>query len=197
MRPIILCLSVCVLATCLHEMIYAPFRAQMTAAVAQETTGQSTLRSETRLQKLEHYAAASEILTKEKAAAEYLESQREPARNRLRFEVGFERATKEVQATWDRYGDDAKKLAWETAIQQMSPDKQAAALEQDAKNRTVITQIRETVEQELKDPNSPASKELAKKLEGSTWLKDLRLEKELVRRLTRERDETRAALLGD
>jgi hypothetical protein len=195
MRPIGLLLAACLCAILLYDRGASPVPSLLAAAPA--STPPAAPRRETRLEKLEHYGLACEILAKEKAVTEYLESKREETMHNLTVAIASQRATKEVQARWKRYGHQELEFAREQEINRLPPEKQAAAREEDDKNGKIIGQILTTYRQELKDPNSAAAKDFEKRFEESDWSKQLRFDKELVRRLTRERDETRAALLED
>ncbi len=196
MRPLGLFLAACLCAALLHGRVSNPFLPAVLAA-APAPIAKSPPREETRLERLQHYALACQILAKEETEAAYLGLDWKDYRYGFANHIAYTRCSKELRATWDRITDKSKADEWEEELKRLPPEKQAAARDQEDKNNKEIEKKRLSYHEAIKVPSGAASKDFETQLEESPRSKKLRFAKEIVRRLTREQQETRAALLGD
>jgi hypothetical protein len=172
-------------------------QAAVPTGTAQGSATKSPQRAETRLEKLQHYRLACDTLANEKAVLESLEKERDFVKHGFANHLVYETVSKDVQATWDRVGNESLTNAWEETVKRLPPDKQAAARQQEERNTQVIDRERTSYEQKLKDAQGTPAKEFAKKFEQIPWSKRFHFYQDLVRRLAREQEETHAALLDD
>ncbi len=153
--------------------------------------------NETRLETLQHYRLAGELLEMEQRKLQDLEKHNEAQFDALVKATFRERLGKELQPTWDRLNDGLLNFQWDAKVQALPAEKQAEIREVETKSVTIVNKELDSYKQAMQDRESEVSKTLAKKYHDLPATEESRMEHHLVRILARERDETRAALLRD
>jgi hypothetical protein len=172
--------------------------ADVPSTVASSPSTQSISRSETRVLKLQRYRLASELLDTEQRKLHELADQKDEHTVALVNALMRERLNKRLQLTFDRMHDQRLYDVWlNDAVRSLTPEKLAALRDEASADAQVVVKSNEQYASALDDQTSEAFKAFMRRFQELPWSKEIQLEKELVRVLTRERDEARAALMRD
>jgi hypothetical protein len=198
MRP-----TVCFLAGCLCSLLLAGripslFSASGNSGASSAVSPTTSAKHETRIERLQHYRLAAELLDRELRKLEELAKQQKEQADALGKAVFRERLSKELQATFDRMYDRELYRAWlEHAVKSLPTDKQAELEDQERKRVKTVDAKNSEYAISLLNQEGETYKTLMKRYEELPWKKEARMQNALVEVLTRERDEARAALLRD
>jgi hypothetical protein len=191
MRPTGFLLAACLCAILLYDRVSGRFAAAVLAA-APTSAAQSSPLQETRLEKLQHYQVASQLL--EMDLAKYRElrkaelSQMVPVVKR-RFRNVLK---KELQPVWDRMNNEYLSIAWKDGLQKNQ--KGSEIFDQEMENRRLLEMRSKLFEEALTDARTEEAKAWSNTFEDLPSEKEVRMDDELIHLFTRERDEARAAL---
>lgn len=191
MRQVALLVLGCVCGVFLYDRVSGPHAATLRAAQASGSASQTPVSGETRLQKLQHYQAASQLLETELAKYQEL---RKAELKHMTPDVYDSFRTKlapELQETWDRMKDGKKGYAWEQKRKTMDE------YEKERKNREMLDVQVKAYYQALLDARTDDAKKWEKQFEDRPTEKEIHVEADLIALLTRERDGARAALTHD
>jgi hypothetical protein len=168
MRPIVLLLAACLCAILLYDRVASPFP--------------------TRLQKLQHCLAASQLLEIELAKYRSL---REAQLNDMTRELklAYQKSLdKDLQATWDRLLDEDAYKQWG------SKQTLQKVVDKEIDDRLMLERHFKLFWEAIKDPRTEASKLWSKHVETLPSETEIRAQGELVIKFARERDAALAAL---
>jgi hypothetical protein len=157
---------------------------------AQTSAPRSPASGETRLQQLQHYQAVLQVLDIE--VARYQALRNAELKEKDIYASFRKRLTKDLQETWDRMKDPKKDFAWKEKTQRTDDESQ-----REYEKKEMLDAKVKAYYQSLLDPRSDDAKKWEKQFEGRPAEKEIHREADLIALLTRERDETRAALMHD
>jgi hypothetical protein len=183
MRPIVLLLAACLCAILYHDPVASPYLAAAPPSTA------ATPSHETRLEQLQHYQVASQLLEMELAKyhdlrkAELIEMAPEV------FEAFRRKLSKDLQPTWDRMRHFGEDYNW-----RHSPARTGEEMDKENANRELLNKQVNLFRESLQDARTADAKAWGKQFENRPSEKEIRLEEELISLFTRERDEARAGL---
>jgi hypothetical protein len=165
-----------------------------TVSVPAETVGamaQSPGSGETRLQNLQHYQVALQLLELELAKYRDLRNQELKRMTPVAGKVFRHLLAKDMQKVWDRMNDPMKDASWQDNI---PAEKRSETHDKETANRSRIETDYKSFLEALADPHSEAARSWDKVFEDLPSEKEIRAQKELINLFTHERDQARAAL---
>jgi hypothetical protein len=193
MRPLGLLLAACLCCVLLYDRLAGHFPGTVLAA-APGTAVQSSLRRESRLEKLQHFDVLLRLIAVEDKELTRLEELRGAATSQLFDRLFRERLEKQLQSTWDRMNAAVSNSEWR---ERLPADKRDAIIEDENKRRVRIREIKDETVRALKNPNDEFKKALNKGVDESPVGKEYLALFHLVALLEHERDAVRDALLRD
>lgn len=191
MRQVGLLIVVVTCGTVLYDRLSGPPLAGLRAAQS-SASSQSSASGETRLQKLQHYQVASQLLETEMAKYRDL---RNAELKRMTTVAGKEfrrKLSKEMQEVWDRLNNEWAALAWRDRLPHGANEQ--ALLDKEMERKDALKEQYKSFQEALTDPRSEAARSWEKVFEDLPAEKEIRAKRELIDLFTQERNEARAAL---
>lgn len=183
MRPFGLLLAACLCTVLLYDRLAGRFPVVLAAAV------DSSARQESRLEKLQHYQVASQLL--DVALVKYHDLRKAELDQTISdvYATFRSKLSANLQATWDRMKSGAKDFKW-----RQTPGLSDEVIKQEEESRQVLDKQVKAFYASLMDPSTQQARDWGKQHEKRPGETEIRMEQEFVELLTHERDEARAAL---
>jgi hypothetical protein len=173
----------------MYDRLSGSYAPGLHAAQAPASAFRPSASDETRLQKLQHYQVASQLLQME--LAKYAELRTAELREMMPVvKATFAQPlSKNLQATWDRMNNPNLEYIWKS-----SDANTAEGERKEEENKTFLDKEFKSFWQSLLDARSASAKEWERRFASRPVEKEIRIEAELIPLFMRERDEARAAL---
>jgi hypothetical protein len=149
---------------------------------------------ETRLQKLQHYQVACQLLDMEEGKRGKLEQGRQHQVDKLSDFMFAEGLDKEPRATWERMHDDYQYSAWASSTRKLPATEAAALFEREEKTRDELRDKKQAYLANLNEGRGPAAKAFQMRFQTLAWSRNLDKQIRLIEMLTKERDKAQSAL---
>jgi hypothetical protein len=201
MRPFGLLLAACLCSLLLYDRLAGRFPTAVLAAGAAPAPWNDTSlmnrpypSQETRLQKLQHFQVASQLLDAQRQKVRDLEKEQNEQLEAEIKTMFAEQLSKDLLATWERMNDHSTQLAWQSEIFTLPQEKKEALRDQERKNEELLKKQKEAWDDVLHNPQSAAAKSLNMRVTASSWYNHLQKERELRGLFLREVNAAGAAL---
>ena len=201
MRPFGLFLAACLCGLLLYDRPSGRFPAEvLAAAAAPAPLNDPSLMNrpypsqETRLQKLQHFQIASQLLEAQRQKVQDLEKEQNEKVQGVIRTMFAEGLSKDLRATWERMNDVSKQFTWRDQIDRMPLEKKEVLREQEHRNEELLTNQKQEYDGVLRDPRSADSKSLNLRFRALPWYNDFQKERELLDLFRNELNEARTSL---